>query len=87
MRWEPVTQTIDGEPLELTGYEVIITDEAFEDPNGFSQPVYDVHLRPEATSLTVPPEFFTPGTVYELEVLALEASGNQTISLGFFSTT
>jgi hypothetical protein len=87
VRWEPVTQTIDGEPLELTGYEVIITDEAFEDPNGFSQPVYDVHLRPEATSLTVPPEFFTPGTVYELEVLALEASGNQTISLGFFSTT
>jgi hypothetical protein len=87
VRWEPVTQTIDGEPLEVTSYEVIITDEAFEDPNGFSQPVYDVHLRPEATSLTVPPEFFSPGTVYELEVLALEASGNQTISLGFFSTT
>ena len=87
VRWEPVTQTIDGEPLELTGYEVIITDEAFEDANGFSKPVYDVHLRPEATSLTVPPEFFTPGTVYELEVLALESSGNQTISLGFFSTT
>jgi hypothetical protein len=84
--WEPVTETIDGEPLDVTGYEVIITDEAFEDANGFSKPVYDVHVRPETTSLTVPLEFFTPGTVYELEVLALEASGNQTISLGFFAT-
>jgi|RhiMethySRZTD1v2_1073278.scaffolds.fasta_scaffold2101647_1 hypothetical protein len=27
-----------------------------------------------------------PGTVYELEVLALERSGNQTISVGFFRT-
>jgi hypothetical protein len=38
------------------------------------------------TSLTVPPEFFEPATDYDLEVLALEAGGNQTISSSTFST-
>jgi len=38
------------------------------------------------TSLTVPSEFMEPGTEYELEVLALEKSGNQTISVLFFET-
>lgn len=87
VQWEPVTETIDGEPLTVTAYEVIVTDDAFEDPHGFAQPIYDVHLGPEATSLTVPAEFFEPNTVYELEVLVLEESGNQTISLGFFTTS
>jgi hypothetical protein len=70
----------------VTGYQVIITKVDHEDPNGFSRPVYDVHIGPEATSLSVPGEFFEPETVYELEVLALETSGNQTISVGFFTT-
>ena len=34
----------------------------------------------------VPAEFLDADTVYELEVLALEVSGNQTISVGFFKT-
>jgi hypothetical protein len=86
VRWKPVTETIDGGPLTVTAYEVIITDAAFVDPHGFAQPIYDVHVGPEARSLSVPPEFFEPTTVYEVEVLALEESGNQTISLGFFTT-
>lgn len=32
-------------------------------------------------------EFLDPGTLYEMEVLALEVSGNQTIGLGFFTTS
>ena len=72
--------------MTITGYEVIITDDAYEDPNGFSQPIFDVHLPPDRTSITVSPEFWKPGTLYEIEVLALEASGNQTISLGFFTS-
>jgi hypothetical protein len=86
VEWEPVTETIDGDPVTVTAYEVIVTDDAFEDPHGFAQPIYDVHVGPSVTSLSVPPEFFTPDTVYEIEVLALEESGNQTISLGFFTT-
>ena len=86
VEWEPVTETIDGRPVSVTAYEVIVTDDAFEDPHGFAQPIYDVHVRPDTTSLSVPAEFFSPDTVYEIEVLVLEKSGNQTISLGFFTT-
>lgn len=84
--WEAVDTTIDGEPVTITAYEVIVTDDAFEDPDGFAKPVYDVHVGPDVTSLSVPSEFFSPDTLYEVEVLALEESGNQTITIGFFRT-
>jgi hypothetical protein len=84
--WDEVTQTVAGEPVDITGYEVIITKEVDDDPNGFSRPTYDVHVPPNVHSLPVPAEFLEPGSVYELEVLALEVGGNQTISVGFFKT-
>jgi hypothetical protein len=86
VRWEDVTETVGGEPVTITGYEVIVTKEQHDDPHGFSQPIYDVHVPPDRNSLSVPDEFFEPGTDYELEVLALETSGNQTISVSFFTT-
>ena len=46
---------------------------------GKSHPWQPVHTHDEL-------QFLQPGTVYELEVLALEASGNQTTSVGFFRT-
>ena len=85
--WDRVRKTVDGAPVDITGYEVIVTKEVHDDPNGFSRPTYDVHLPPNVTSLPVPKRFLERGTVYELEVLALEVSGNQTISVGFFETT
>ncbi|MGX9855397.1 hypothetical protein ACR03S_08175 [Limimaricola variabilis] len=84
--WEPVTTSLDERTPEITGYELIVTDDEHEDPHGFSQPELDVHLGPDATSFTVPATFLQPGTLYEIEVLALERSGNQTIALGFFAT-
>lgn len=84
--WDRVTETTTGEPITITGYEVIVTKDVADDPNGFSLPTYDVHVPATVTSLSVPTEFLEPGTVYELEVLALEQSGNQTISVGFFAT-
>jgi hypothetical protein len=84
--WDPVTRTVDGGPVSITGYEVIVTKEVHEDPHGFSRPIYDVHVPPSVDRLPVPSEFLEPNTVYELEVLALEVSGNQTISVGFFKT-
>jgi hypothetical protein len=86
VRWKDVTTTVDGEPVAISGYEVIVTKEQHVDPHGFSQPIYDVHVPPDRNSLSVPDEFFEPGTEYELEVLALERSGNQTISVSFFTT-
>jgi hypothetical protein len=84
--WDRMTRTVDGGPVTITGYEVIVTKEVHEDPHGFSRPIYDVHVPPTVDRLPVPSEFLQPGTVYELEVLALEVSGNQTISVGFFKT-
>lgn len=86
VRWDRVTETVDGGPVDVSGYQVIVTDEDFEDPNGFSRPIYDVHVPPNVRSLPVPARFLEAGRVYELEVLALETSGNQTISVGFFAT-
>lgn len=86
VEWEPVTQTVDGKPVEIVAYEVIITADDYVGLHGFSQPIVDVHVPADRTSLSVPPEFWQPQTLYEIEVLALEASGNQTIGLGFFTT-
>jgi hypothetical protein len=84
--WDRVTKTVDGRPVNITGYEVIITKEVADDPHGFSRPTYDVHVPASVNSLNVPREFLEADTVYELEVLALEVSGNQTINVGFFKT-
>jgi hypothetical protein len=86
IEWEDVTETVNGDPVLITAYEVIVTKEEHEDPNGFSRPIFDVHVPPDQNTLAVPVEFLEPDTVYELEVLALEVSGNQTISIGFFQT-
>jgi hypothetical protein len=84
--WDRVTRTVDGGPVNITGYEVIITKEVADDPHGFSRPTNDVHVPATANSLSVPREFLEGDTVYELEVLALEVSGNQPLSVGFFKT-
>jgi len=84
--WNDVTQTVEGKPVNMSGYEVIVTKEQDDDPHGFSRPTYDVHVPPDRNSLSVPAEFLQPGSEYELEVLALEKSGNQTISVSFFKT-
>lgn len=88
IEWEPVTETVFGDPVTITGYEIIVSNEdrADEDPHGMSHPVASIHVRPDVTSLTIPAEFFEPGTEYELEVIAIEESGNQTITVQFFDT-
>lgn len=86
IEWDDVIETVDGDAVAITGYEVIITKVEHDDPHGFSRPIFDVHVPPDRNSLNVPVEFLEPGTVYELELLALEESGNQTITVGFFTT-
>ncbi len=86
IEWETVTETVDGRPIVITGYEIIITRLEDTDPHGYSLPIFDVHVPPDRSQLSVPAEFFEPDTGYELEVLALEESGNQTIAGGYFTT-
>lgn len=86
--WDPVTKTVAGGPVKITGYEVIVTnaDKDGADPHGMSDPVLSAHVIPSVNRLTIPAEFLEPGMDYELELLALEESGNQTITVSFFST-
>jgi hypothetical protein len=42
--------------------------------------VFSADLPATATELPVPAEFVQPGTVYKVEVLAIEAGGNQTLT-------
>jgi Fibronectin type III domain len=86
IRWDPVTESITGSPVDIVGYEVIVTKDTEVHPPGFSKLELSVHVTAATTSLTVPPEFFEPGTRYTFEVLALEKRGNQTISSSSFRT-
>jgi len=85
--WNPVTLDIDGQPVNIVGYQVIVEeDKAPTFPQGFAQPAFSIYLPANATSVTVPAEFMASGTEYEYEVLAIEESGNQTLSAAGFET-
>jgi hypothetical protein len=86
--WELVTTDIDGDPITIVGYQVIVEEDLDEEPfpAGFAEPVFSVYLPPTATSVTIPAEFMRPDTDYEWEVLAIEESGNQTLSSAEFVT-
>ena len=88
VEWEPVTETVKGDPVTIVGYEIIVTneDKDGDDPNGMSHPIASIHVIPSVSSLTIPTEFLEPSTEYELEVIAIEESGNQTITVVFFDT-
>ncbi len=80
IEWELVTTRFIGSgPVEIVGYQVIVEQvEPFQ--------MLTINLPASATSVTVPPEFLMPDKLYDFEVLAIEASGNQTISTGEFMT-
>jgi hypothetical protein len=71
--WNDVTTSIEGKPLDVVRYEVIVGED-----------IFDVHL--EGTMVTVPGELLKPSTEYGFEVLAIEAGGNQTITEACFVT-
>ncbi|MDY6954870.1 MAG: hypothetical protein SWE60_25490 [Thermodesulfobacteriota bacterium] len=66
----------------IVAYQVIV--EKDEDEERLR--VFSVDVSSEATSVTVPPEFFELGKDYKVEVLAIETSGNKTISELSFET-
>ena len=83
--WEPVTSPSG---IEIVRYELSF---APEDPEeGDSPPVLDIDLTLElpstVTEVQIPPELLMPGTEYVFEVLAIEVSGNKTITeVAFFT--
>ncbi len=67
---------------KIVGYQVVVER---EEGNLL---VFSVDVEPSTTpmSVTVPPEYMEPGTEYKYEVLAIETSGNRTISEREFET-
>ena len=86
IRWKKVTEPIIPElgPVSVVGYHVVIADATRPEPfpPGKTPAQFDVDLPKWSASLIVPKQFLQPNRVYEFEVLATEAGGNQTISEG-----
>ncbi len=90
--WDPVDEVIDpvntvadnvvcvaSVDLVIEGYQVIVEEEE-------SGVEFNIILLDTATEVTVPEEMFEEDTLYKFEVLAIEESGNQTITESFFCT-
>jgi hypothetical protein len=61
---------------ELAGFQVIL-----ENASGIA---VSFDLDPLTTSLAVPAEFLEPGTTYRVDVLAIAANGNRTVTESAF---
>ena len=81
IRWDPVTgpaEIIPDENVVIVGYQILA---GLHDP-------FQLTLPASSTEVTLPREFvesLAPG-VHPFEVLAIEASGNQTLTEGTFET-
>ncbi len=82
MTWKPVGAANGS---AIVGYQVLIVQLQSRFP-AIPKVTLDVTMPATAASMTVPVGFLLPGTRYEWEVLAIEASGNQTLSTSFFET-
>lgn len=82
VRWRPAPRQAGG---PIIGYQVIVVrpDTGLK---ALPKVTLDVTMPPTARELAIPPGFLRPGAEYEWEVLAIERSGNQTISSGAFTT-
>jgi len=70
IEWKPVTQPVG---INIVGYQVLVVA---DNPKR----VFSADLPAATTTVTVPGEFLQAGTEYKVEVLAIEVSGNQTLS-------
>ncbi|HEY8240236.1 MAG TPA: hypothetical protein VIH35_02255 [Kiritimatiellia bacterium] len=87
MSWSPVTKTIKGESVKIIAYQLIVEKIQPVHPHMIGkQNSLSMYLPPSVTSIKVPGGFFQSKSPYAWEVLAIEESGNQTLSSGEFST-
>jgi hypothetical protein len=81
--WEPVDPP-NGSPI--IGYQVLVVQPE-TGMKALPKISLDVMMPPSATSMAIPPGYLQPDTEYEWEVLAIEKSGNQTLSSSTFTTS
>src|SRR5262245_64099762 len=85
IRWKNVTSpilTILG-PVAIVGYHALVVDVTQPTlPPGKLKTSLDADLSKGETTFLVPKQYLEPNRIYELEVLATEQGGNQTITEG-----
>ena len=84
--WSPVTKSITGGPVTIIAYQLIIEKDEEPHPHMIGKRGLSIYLPASVTKITVPKGFLEPGTSYKWEVLAIEESGNQTLSSSGFKT-
>ena len=71
VEWSPVTEPAG---IEIVRYQVLVSFE------GDAALGVDLEVPPDTTSVTIPRDFVDEPGEYKIEVLAVEAGGNQTLS-------
>jgi hypothetical protein len=84
--WKPVRKTITGDPVKIIAYQLIIEEDVDPHRHMIGKFGLSMYLPPSVTEIEIPDGFLEPDTKYAWEVLAIERSGNQTLSSGAFST-
>jgi hypothetical protein len=85
--WAPVSKTITGEPTKIVAYQLIVEKDVEPRRHMIGKlGSLSMYLRPSVTRMEIPDGFLQPGTAYNWEVLAIERSGNQTLSSAAFET-
>jgi hypothetical protein len=86
VKWSPVDKTIEGSEIDIISYQLIIEKDEPSHPNMIGKRGLSMYLPATVTEIPIPKEFLESGTNYNWEVLAIEESGNQTLTSGQFST-
>lgn len=84
--WNPVTKTIDGKAVDIIAYQLIIEKDQPPHPDMIGKMGLSMYVSPSVTRIEIPEGFLESGTPYLWEVLAIEVSGNQTLSSSAFRT-
>ena len=85
-RWRPVSKTITGKPVRIIAYQLIIEKDVEPHRHMIGKFGLSMYLPRSVTRIKVPDGFLQRRTAYNWEVLAIERSGNQTLSSGAFRT-
>jgi hypothetical protein len=85
-RWRPVSKTITGKPVRIIAYQLIIEKDVEPHRHMIGKFGLSMYLPRSVTRIEVPNGFLQRRTAYNWEVLAIERSGNQTLSSGSFRT-
>jgi hypothetical protein len=85
-RWRPVSNTITGQPVRIIAYQLIIEQDVKPHRHMIGKLGLSMYLPRSVTSIAIPNGFLQPRSAYDWEVLAIERSGNQTLSSGSFRT-